>query len=412
MSAQTVVIAGAGQAGAQAAVSLRQEGFGGRIVLVGDENALPYQRPPLSKGYLTGKTEEPQLLLRAEKVYADQTVELMLDAPIASIDRAARQLVLASGSRLDYDHLVLALGSRNRLLPVPGAELDGVCYLRTLAEARAVRARMEGISDVVVIGGGFIGLEFAASARTRGLNVTVIEAAPRPMSRVLSTVMSDFLVARHLAQGVTLLTGRGVKQMVGEQGKLAGVELDDGSVVPAQLVVVGIGVLPNVELAAQAGLAADNGIVVDALLQTSDSSISAIGDCAAFPSRYSAHLPKGQIRLESVQNAVDQGRAVASRLAGKPGVAYNAVPWFWSEQYDVRLQMAGITSHHDHVVVRGKPEDNAWSVFCYRDGVFLGAESVNKAQDHMAVRKLLAAGVHLTPEQAADGAFDLKAAAG
>lgn len=401
-----VIIAGAGQAGAQAAVSLRQEGYTGSIVLLGDEVALPYQRPPLSKGFLKGQVDETNLLLRAEKVYADSQVEMVLGESITAIKRAEKRLVLASGRELEYSHLVLALGSRNRILPVEGADLDGVAYLRDLVEARWLKERLASAKTAVVIGGGFIGLEFAASARALGLEVSVVEAAPRPMARVLSEQMSNFMSARHETEGVKVLTNSGVRRLVGSNGQLTGVELADGRVLPADLAVVGIGVLPNVELAQAAGLEVNNGIVVDALLQTSDPAISAIGDCAAFPTPYTNHL----MRLESVQNAVDQGRAVAVRLAGKPATPFVAVPWFWSEQYDIRLQMAGITSGHDQVVVRGDPASNAFSVFCYRDGKFLGAESVNKAQDHMAVRKILGAGGAVTPEQAADPAFDLRAA--
>ena len=405
MSTRPVIIAGGGQAGAQAAVSLRQAGYEGRIILIGDEPDLPYQRPPLSKDYLAGKVDEPGLLLRAEKVYADQRVELMLGEQIVSIDRNAQSIALASGATLEYGHLVMATGSRNRPLAVEGAELDGVFYLRTLAEARTVRARLDGVSHAVVIGGGFIGLEFAAAARARGAQVTVVEAAPRPMSRVLSEQMSSFLAARHEANGVSIIVNRTVCRLLGQDGRLTGVELEDGSVIEADMAVVGIGVLPNSELAEKAGLPVRNGIVVDEQLLTADPSISAIGDCAAFPSGYAG----GMLRLESVQNAADQARSVAARLAGKP-VPYNAVPWFWSEQYDVRLQMAGITSAHDQTVMRGSPEDNAFSIFCFRNGVFLGAESVNRTADHIAVRKLLATGFKLTPEQAADASFDLKQA--
>ncbi|WP_151447412.1 NAD(P)/FAD-dependent oxidoreductase [Lacisediminimonas profundi] len=406
MSAGTVIIAGAGQSGAQAAVSLRQEGFEGRIVLIGDEPSLPYQRPPLSKAYLAGKVEEPGLLLRAEKVYADQRVELMLGQRIEAIDRANHSIRLASGATIEYSHLVLALGARNRPLPVAGAELKGVCYLRTLAEARSLRERLGSISRAVVVGGGFIGLEFAAAARAQGIEVTVVEAAARPMSRVLSEQMSAYLSAKHEANGVRIVVNRAVCRLLGENGQLSGVELDDGTVLDADVAVIGIGVLPNVELAEAAGLAVNNGIVVDDHLLTSDPAISAIGDCAAFPSSFAG----GMIRLESVQNAVDQGRLVAARLGGKPA-PYASVPWFWSEQYDVRLQMAGITSSHNQAVVRGSAQENAWSVFCFRDGVFLGAESVNRSPDHLAVRKLLGAGIAITPEQAADPDYDLKQAA-
>lgn len=407
MSTAPVIIAGGGQAGAQAAVSLRQAGYEGRIVLIGDEPTLPYQRPPLSKDYLAGKVEEAGLQLRAEKVYADQRVELMLGERIAAINTEGRSLRLESGAELAYSHLVLATGARNRPLPAPGVELDGVFYLRTLAEARGLRERLGATGRAVVVGGGFIGLEFAAAARAHGITVTVVEAAARPMSRVLSGHMSTYLSAKHETNGVPIILNRSVSRFVGEAGRLTGVVLDDGTVLEADLAVVGIGVLPNAELAEAAGLAVKNGVVVDENLLTTDASISAIGDCASFPSSFAG----GYIRLESVQNATDQARCVAARLAGKPIVAYNNVPWFWSEQYDVRLQMAGITSSHDQAVLRGSPDDNAFSVFCFRDGVFLGAESVNRTPDHLAVRKLLAAGIAITPGQAADLSFDLKQAA-
>lgn len=408
MTDQTIVVAGAGQAGAQAAISLRQEGFAGRILLIGDEDAPPYQRPPLSKGFLNGKLKEPDLLLRPVKAYSDQRVELILDARIASIDRAARVLSLASGAEVRYDHLVLALGSRSRELQVPGAELDGVHYLRTLAEARALQQRLDAVRDVVVIGGGFVGLEFASVARLKGLKVTVVEAAPRALSRVLSPDMADSLSRLHAREGVEIRLGRTATRVAGEQGKVSGVQLDDGSLVAAQLVVVGIGAVPNVELARQAGLAVGNGIVVDGFLATQDPAISAIGDCANFPSKFAGPAPGGMVRLESVQNAVDQARFVAARLAGKPQAPYDAVPWFWTEQFGAKVQMAGLCAHHDRVVFRGDRTGDGWSALCFQGGVFLGAESLNRAREHLTVRRLLGAAVPLTPEQAADAGLDLK----
>jgi len=408
MTDQTIVVAGAGQAGAQAAISLRQEGFAGRILLIGEEDAPPYQRPPLSKGFLEGKLKEPDLQLRPAKAYSDQRVELVLGTRIASIDRAARVLSLASGSEVRYDHLVLALGSRSRELQVPGADLNGVHYLRTLVEARALQERLDVVSDVVVIGGGFVGLEFACVARRKGLKVTVVEAAPRALARVLSPEMADSLSLRHRREGVEIRLGRTATRLVGEQGKLSAVQLDDGALVAAQLVVVGIGAVPNVEIARQAGLAVDNGIVVDGFLATQDPAISAIGDCANFPSKFAGHALGGMVRLESVQNAVDQARFVAARLAGKSQAPYDAVPWFWTEQFGAKVQMAGLCAHHDQVVLRGDRSGDGWSALCFRGGVFLGAESLNKAHEHMTVRRLLGAAIPLTPQQAADGSLDLK----
>jgi 3-phenylpropionate/trans-cinnamate dioxygenase ferredoxin reductase subunit len=398
-----VVIAGAGQGGAQAAVSLRQAGYDGRILLIGDEPGLPYQRPPLSKAYLSRKVEAEGLLLRNEKMYADQRVELMTSTRIDAIDARQQSVHLASGERQSYAHLVLALGARNRMLNIEGADLDGIAYIRTLADATGLRERIGSVKNAVVIGAGFIGLEFAAVARDHGIDVTVIEAAVRPMARALSVTMSQYFANKHEERGTRLLLGSGVTRIAGKNGKVSHVELADGEQLPADLVVVGIGVLPNAELAESAGLRVQNGIVVDEYLSTSDPAISAIGDCAVFPCRFASC----SIRLESVQNAVDQARCLAAKLTGT-AAPYASVPWFWSDQYDAKLQIAGITMEHNHTVVRGVPEDGSFSVFCFRDGQWLGVESVNRPADHMAARKLLTAKATLTPEQAADMSFDLK----
>ncbi|GAA2794747.1 NAD(P)/FAD-dependent oxidoreductase [Saccharopolyspora taberi] len=399
----TVVIAGGGQAGLQTAASLRQNGFSGRIVLAGDEPGLPYQRPPLSKVYLTGQAGTDGIRLRGEDFFTDNAVELLRGERIVAIDRERRTVETASGTGIEYDDLVLALGSRNRELPVPGADLDSVAGLRTVADADLLREALGSVRRVVVVGGGFIGLEFAAAATDAGLSVTVVEALPRVMSRVVTERTSEFFTGVHRSLGVRVVLGAGVRRIVGENGAATGVELDDGSVVPADLVVVGIGVRPNVELAEEAGLAVDDGIVVDGSLRTSDPNIFAIGDCARFPSPHAGR----PVRLESVQNAVDQARHVAAGLTGDAG-AYDAVPWFWTDQGKVKLQIAGLTDGHDRTVVRGDQSEGKFSVFCYRGDELLGAESIGRATEHMAVRRILTAGAPLSPEQAADVDFDLK----
>lgn len=399
---RTVVIVGAGQGGLQVAASLRDARFDGRIILIGDEPELPYQRPPLSKAYMNRTMLDSGIYLRSEAYFPQQNIELMTGETVTRIDRADRSIALGSGARLGYDHLVLATGARNRLLSVAGNELDGVVYLRSLADARGVRERIDAVQNVVVIGAGFIGLEFAAVAAKRGKRVTVVEAADRAMGRAVSREISDFFRDAHRAWGSELLFGTTLKRIDGDD-RVSEVELSDGRVIPADLVAVGIGVVPNTELAHDAGLKVENGIAVDAELVTDDPAISAIGDCVSFPSTFAG----ARARLESVQNAVDQGKAVAARLTGKPA-AYNAVPWFWSDQGDLKLQMVGITTGHDRTVVRGNATERSFSVFCFRGERLLGIETVNRPSDHVMGRRLLAGPVALSPDHVAAADFDLK----
>jgi 3-phenylpropionate/trans-cinnamate dioxygenase ferredoxin reductase component len=404
-----IVVAGAGQAGFQLAASLREGGFKDPITLVGDEAALPYQRPPLSKAYLAGKIDQEGLFLRPPGFFAEHAITHRPGLRAVAIDRAERRLQLSDGDSLPYDHLVLATGARNRPLPVPGADLEGVRQLRGLADADALKAGIAAARAVVVVGAGFIGLEFAAVAAARGLAVTVIEAAERPMARAVSAEMGDFFRGAQEALGVRFAFGAGVMAVLGRDGRATGVALADGRELPADLVLVGIGVLPNGNLAAEAGLPAENGVQVDAFLGTPDPAISAIGDCARFPTPYARGLTAdGTVRIESVQNAIDQGRCLAARLVGKPA-AYGALPWFWSDQGPHKLQIAGLSGPGDDSVIRGS--GNAFSVFRFRDGRLSAVESVDRAGDHMIARRLLAAGTPLTPDQAADPAFDLKALA-
>lgn len=402
MTGAGVVIAGAGQAGFQAALSLRDQGYDGRITLVGDEAHPPYQRPPLSKAFLGGEMAADTVLLRPPGAYAGLAIDLLLGQGIGEI--GAGRVALHDGAQLAYDHLILALGARNRALAVPGAGLQGVVMLRTLDEAAALRDRLAEAAHVVVIGAGFIGLEVAAAVSSRGCPVHVIEVAPRAMARATSAPVSQYFSRRHARQGVHFLFDTGVTRLVGRAGRVVGVEIAGGATIAADLVVVGIGVTPNVALAQAHGLRLDGGIAVDSHLLTSDPAISAIGDCAAFPDRRNG----GRVRLESVQNAVDQARCVAARLVGR-AAPYAAVPWFWSDQGQDRLQIAGLTGSHDQVVLRGDPESGAFSAFCFRQGRFLGVESANRPGDHMTGRRLLGQALALSPDQAGDPAFDLKA---
>ncbi|WP_315813019.1 NAD(P)/FAD-dependent oxidoreductase [Bradyrhizobium sp. SZCCHNR2028] len=399
-----VVIVGAGHAGFQLATSLRQAGFADPIHLINDEPHLPYQRPPLSKAYLKGTGGPETLMFRPQKFYADQTIDLVYDRAV-SVQRDQRKVLLASGRTLDYGHLVFATGARNRLLDIPNASLPAVRYLRILDDSEALRTLLGDAKRVVVIGAGFIGLEFAATARIKGLEVDVLELGARVMARAVTAEISDYFQKQHADAGVRIHLGVQATSIEADGNNVTGVSLSDGRHIPADLVVVGVGVLPNVELAAEAGLQVASGIVVDEYLLTSDPHISAIGDCALFVSQRFG----GTLRLESVQNATDHARCVAARLTGdvKP---YDGQPWFWSDQGNDKLQIAGLTTGYDQVVLRGDPTQKAFSAFCYKEGRLVGIESVNRAGDHMFGRKLLAAGGTLDAAKAADPSFDLKSA--
>jgi 3-phenylpropionate/trans-cinnamate dioxygenase ferredoxin reductase component len=398
-----VVIAGSGQAGYQIAASLRTEGYSEPIVLIGEEPHPPYQRPPLSKAFVMGKQDQARLLLRPEAYYHDHRIELLAGEKVVAIERTTRKIRLKSGRQLSYNKLVLALGARNRRLGIPGVELEGVCYLRTLAEAVELKQRIEHARHVVVIGGGFVGLEIAASARALGKPVTVVEALPRLMARAVGSTISEFVRAAHAGHGTEILLNAQVREIRGSGGNVEEVLLHGGRVIAADLVVVGVGILPRTELAHEAGLPVDNGIVADEFLRTADEHIFAIGDCARYPSAFTDSM----VRLESVQNAVDQGVSVARTIAGKPS-AYRAVPWFWSDQFDLRLQMAGLPDGHDRQVVRGNSEMGKFSVFHFRAGKLCSVDSINRPADHLAARKLLSSGTAVTPEQASDESLDLR----
>jgi 3-phenylpropionate/trans-cinnamate dioxygenase ferredoxin reductase component len=408
------VIVGAGQAGFETAAALRAEKYQGPITLIGDEPHLPYQRPPLSKGFILDKQGLDEIELRPSQFFRDHRIDLVTGDRVTALDRAEHRVRLASGAMQSYDTLVLACGARNRLLPVPGAERDGVLYLRTLDESRTVKQRLQDANAIVVVGGGFIGLEIAASARSLGKAVTVLEAQPRLMPRVVAPLVSAFYDTLHKARGVTIVCEACVTEIAGSTdrgGRAASVTLANGSSHPADLVIVGIGVVPNSELAREAGLETANGVVVDEYLQTSDPAIYAVGDCAAHPNQFAGDSGStgggNRVRLESVQNATDQARTVAVSIAGKR-TTYTAVPWFWTDQFDIRLQMAGLSQGYDEAVTRGNPETQKFSVFYFKQSRLIAVDSVNRPADHVLARRLLASRTAVTPQQAADESVNLK----
>ncbi len=375
-----VVIVGAGQAGFQAAASLRAGGYEESITLIGDEPHLPYQRPPLSKGFLAGKQTMENTSLRPEAFYATQRIECIRGDRVTRIDRATRRVHLASGARVAYDRLILATGARVRTLALPR-----IHYLRNREDALEIKHYLDHAASVAVIGGGFIGLEVASVARSLGKSVTVFELQPRLMPRCVSPALSDFYRDLHTAHGVTLVLGA------------------PAAIPETDLIIAGVGVLPNVELARDAGLPVANGIVVDQYMRTEDEAIFAIGDCADHPNPFAG----ARTRLESVQNAIDQAKCAAANILGKNG-PYHVVPWFWTDQYDITLQMAGLSGGSDREVLRGDPAAKKFSVFYFKNHRLIAVDSINRPADHMAARKLLAANTLLTPDQAADESFDLK----
>jgi len=399
-----VVIIGAGHGGVQAAASLREEGYQGPVRLIGDEQELPYHKPPLSKAFIKDKEAKPQIL-RADAFFSGANIDLLLGEHVKSLDPAAKQLTLASGATLAFDKAILATGSRPRVLPVEGGPLEGMLSLRSIADARAIRELAYTVEDVVVLGGGFIGLEIAATLAAAGRRVTVVEAQDRLLARVLPAAISSHVASRLTASGVRLLMGTTVGRIEGENGRVAAVITSTGERIPARMIIVGIGVVPNVELAAEAGIATANGIRVDQHMQTSAPDILAIGDVA----NYRHWMTGDDVRLESVQNATDQARLAARTITGH-GESYSAVPWFWSDIGDMKLQMVGLTGGSDRQVVTGDPADNKFSVFHYKGDRLLGIESVNRPADHMLGRKMMGLGFSPDATVAAAGSDALKAA--
>ena len=386
---RTVVIAGAGHGAGQVVATLKQKRFDGKIVLLGDEPYLPYQRPPLSKKFLAGDLEPERLFLKPESFYDDPQIELQLGVRVEAIDRDARAVATDRGETIGYDTLVLATGSRVRTLPVAGAELPGIHYLRNIADVDAIRADMSGNKNAVIIGAGYIGLEVAAVCCQKGLRVTVIEMADRVMSRVVSPHVSDYYQVLHTDNGVRLMLSTNITGFAGKR-RVRQVVTDDDQVA-ADFVVVGVGVVPNVELAVAAGLEVDDGIVVDDTCRTADPDIYAIGDCTSHPN----DIYGQRLRLESVQNALEKAKTAASNICGSKA-HYCEVPWFWSDQFDTKLQIAGLSQGYDEVVLRGDPAAGSFACCYLKQGVLIAVDAINSPREFMQAKALIAA--HARPD--------------
>jgi len=404
MSDHPIVIVGAGQAGLQLADSVRRGGYDGELLLLGEEPNLPYQRPPLSKQYLTDELDEERLLFRPKNFYAKKNIDIRTNTAVDAIN-ASEKLVTVGGATIPYSGLGLTTGASVRRLPIPGADGEGVVYLRTIEDARNIKSQLSLASRrVVAVGGGFIGLEIAAAARELGQSVTVVEAQERLMARVVAPQVSDYYLNLHADHGVDVVLNASVREIERLPDQGMSVALDDDRRIPADIVVVGIGSVPRTELADAAGLACENGIVVDEYAQTSDQNIVAAGDCTMHKNvRYD-----GSSRLESVQNAVDQAKIAAATLLGERK-AYDQVPWFWSDQFEAKLQMVGTSMGHDRAVLRGSLEEHAFSNFYFQGEQLIGVDSVNRPGDHILSRKLIAAGVAVPEATITDIDGNLKA---
>jgi 3-phenylpropionate/trans-cinnamate dioxygenase ferredoxin reductase subunit len=400
----SIVIVGGGQAGAQAVDTLRKEGFAGRLVLVSDEPELPYQRPPLSKKFLSAELDADRLPFRHRAFYDEHNVELMLGKRAVRLDPSAHRVELDNGAALTYDKLLLCLGATSRRLTCPGCELTGVHYLRALADVPPLRAAFKPGARVLVIGGGYIGLETAATARKMGCEVTVLEMADRVMNRVVAPVVSQYFAKEHQSQGIKLLCDQRVVRLEGN-GHVERVLCLDGSSHAADVVVVGVGALANVELAQSAGLSCDNGIVVNEFCRTSDESIYAAGDCTNHPSPHYGR----RVRLESVDNAFEQAKAAALNMLERP-LAHDKVPWFWSDQFHHKLMIVGLSQDHETQVLRGDPAAGSFSVSYLKGRELLAVETVNHTKDYMAARKLISDRVPMDAAKLADAKIALKEA--
>ncbi len=397
-----IVIAGAGHAAGQIITSLRQQKFAGQIVLVGNEPYLPYQRPPLSKKFLAGEMPAERLYVKPESFYDNPQIDLRLETTVTAIDCAAKTLKIQDGDDIGYDKLILALGSRARTLPVEGANLKRVHYLRSIADVESIRAEFDIGRRLVIIGAGYIGLEVAAVARTLGLDVTVVEMADRVMSRVVSPEISDFYQIEHTNHGVKLRLSTTIAALHGRK-HIKCVETSEGEEIPADLVIIGVGILPNTEIAEQAGLDVSNGIIVDDHCQTSDPNIYAVGDCTSHPN----DIYGRRLRLESVHNAVEQAKTAASNLCGKE-THYSEVPWFWSDQYDLKLQIAGLSEGYDDVVIRGNPADRSFACVYLKEGRLIAIDAVNAPRDFVHSKALIAAQALISTDKLADAGTLLK----
>ena len=404
MVSSQIVIAGAGHAGGSAAAMLRQLGWDGAITVVGEEPLPPYQRPPLSKAWLKGEADAASLALRPAVFYEEANIALRLNTKVTGLDRAAKTVTLSTGERLTYDFLILALGARARRLPLPGMDLENVLELRTAADADKLKAVLGPGKRLAVVGGGYIGLEAAASARALGAEATIIEREPRVLARVACEILSNFFQDFHRSQGVEIELNAGVEALEGKDGRVTGVRLADGRVIPCDAALVGVGAVSNEELAREAGILCDGGIVVDLAARTSDPSIFAIGDCTKRP----LPLYERTMRLESVPNALEQAKQAASAICGKPAPAPE-VPWFWSDQYDLRLQIVGIPFDATAIVVRGDVAAGKFALFHITDdGTVRAVEAVNASPEFMGGRRIIQRGVKLTPERIADTSITMQ----
>ena len=397
----TTVIAGAGHAGGQTAISLRQAGYEGRIVVCGAEPVPPYQRPPLSKKYLSGELALARVFLRPETFYAANDIELRLGNAVRAIDPQRRTAVLEDGESLGFTDLVIATGSRPRRLDSPGATLDNIFYLRSLEDADAIRNAFVAGRKLVVVGGGYIGLEIAATAKGLGLEVCVIEAAERILGRVTAPEMSAYYTRAHRARGVDVRLSTAITSFEGN-GAVRAVTCG-GETIAADVVVIGIGIVPDAELAASAGIRCDDGIVVDEQCTTSAEHVYAVGDCTRHPNPILGHT----LRLESVQNALDQARTAASNIAGTPS-KYEQVPWFWSDQFDLKLQMVGMSNGYDTIVQRGSMDADDFAMFYLKEGVLIAVDAVNRPREFMACRKLVPQGPRIDPAKLADESIPMQ----
>ena len=398
-----VVIVGGGHGGAQAAIALRSQGFAGSIAIIGREDEPPYERPPLSKEYLAQEKPFERLYLRPREYWADKQVELLLGREVTVVDPALRQLTCADGTAISYGDLIWATGGDPRRLSCPGSELAGIHYVRTRADVDALMAELPQVRSAVVIGGGYIGLEAAAVLSKLGKSVTLLEALPRVLARVAGEDLSRFFEAEHRGHGVDLRTGMAVEGIVGE-GRVSGVRLSDGSVIAAEAVIVGIGIIPSIGVLIAAGAGGGNGVDVDGQCRTSLPHVFAIGDCAAHANSFA---DGAVIRLESVQNANDMATVAAKVITGQQA-AYGATPWFWSNQYDLKLQTVGLSTGHDATVLRGDPATRSFSVVYLKQGKVIALDSVNCARDFAQGRKLVEQRVAADPAALADTAIPLK----
>lgn len=402
-NSERIVVIGAGQAGAQAAMSLRQFGYEGAITLVGEETALPYQRPPLSKAYMKGEIGEDRLYFKPAAWYEDNKVETLLSQRVEIIDRSAREVRLQHGGHLPYDAVVIATGSRPRALPVEGANLANVFDLRGISDVEHIQPKLIDGQKLVIIGAGYIGLEAAAVARQLGLEVTVLEMADRVLARVTSPVISEFYQDLHREHGVDIRLGARLGKLKGEGGKVTHAVLADGEEIAADMVLAGIGIIPNVELAQDAGLACKDGIIVDEDARTNDPRIFAAGDCTVRPLAHYARTG----RLESVHNAIEQGRLAAAAIMGRDRPNIDC-PWFWSDQYDVKLQIAGLSQGHDDVVVRGDRAARKFAAFYLKEGRLIAVDAVNSPPEFIVSKKLIMAGALIAPDRLSDTSISMK----